>query len=735
MASSCTSSREAGDRRVGVLLPLPLAGVYDYLAPAELDLAPGDFVVVPLGNRQLAGVVWGDARGDVDAARLKTVVARCEAPPMADPMRRFVDWVAAYTMASPGAVLRMAMSIPEALNPATPIQAFTAVDETPEISPEIRMTAARQRVLAIAGEGPPRPATELARAAGVGVGVVRGLADAGALQRATLAAAQPSIPDESRPGPSLSPEQAASADHLRRAVAVREFSVSVLEGVPGSGKTEVYFEAIAEALAAGRQALVLLPEIALTAQWLDRFRHRFGAPPAEWHSDLGRAQRRRTWRAVAEGAVPVVVGARSALFLPFPDLGLVVVDEEHEAAYKQEEGVVYNARDMAVVRARLGDAPAVLVSATPSLESLVNVQGGRYQRLDLPARHGGATLPEVTIIDMRRTPPPSGRWLSEALFEALKETFADGSQAMLYLNRRGYAPLTLCRACGYRLQCPTCTAWLVDHRARGYLQCHHCGYRAGRPKTCPSCEAEDRFAACGPGVERLAEEVEALFPDIRHAIAASDTLTGPRAAEDLVRRIEDHDIDLIIGTQIVAKGYHFPLLTLVGVIDADLGLAGGDLRAAERTFQLLYQVAGRAGRADRPGRVLVQTFMPENRVMEALASGERERFIEAEIAARRDAAMPPFGRLVGLVVSSPDPDAAADGARRLARTAPNDGKVRVLGPAPAPLALLRGRHRHRLLLMAPKEVAVQGLVRPWLSRAALPRQVRVQVDVDPYSFL
>ncbi len=735
MASSRTSSREAGNGCVGVLLPLPLAGVYDYLAPSELGLAPGDFVVVPLGNRQLAGVVWGDARGDVDAARLKTVIARCEAPPMVEPMRRFVDWVAAYTMASPGAVLRMAMSIPEALHPAAPIQAFAAVIGGPEIPPEIRMTAARQRVLAVVGEGPPRPATELARAAGVGVGVVRGLADAGALQRVTLAAAQPMMPDGGRPGPSLSPEQTTSADHLRRAVAAREFSVSVLEGVPGSGKTEVYFEAIAEALAAGRQALVLLPEIALTAQWLDRFRRRFGAPPAEWHSDLGRAQRRRTWRAVAEGAVPVVVGARSALFLPFPDLGLVVVDEEHEAAYKQEDGVVYNARDMAVVRVRLGDAPAALVSATPSLESLVNVQGGRYQGLDLPARHGGAALPEVTVIDMRRTPPPSGRWLSEALIEALQETFADGSQAMLYLNRRGYAPLTLCRACGHRLQCPTCTAWLVDHRARGYLQCHHCGYRARRPETCPSCEAEDRFAACGPGVERLAEEVEALFPDIRHAIAASDTLTGPRAAEDLVRRIEDHDIDLIIGTQIVAKGYHFPLLTLVGVIDADLGLAGGDLRAAERTFQLLYQVAGRAGRADHPGRVLVQTFMPENRVMEALASGERERFIEAEIAARRDAAMPPFGRLVGLVVSSPDPDAAADGARRLARTAPDDGKVRVLGPAPAPLALLRGRHRHRLLLMAPKDVAVQGLVRPWLSRAALPRQVRVQVDVDPYSFL
>ena len=731
MASTRTSSGAAGDRRVGVLLPLPLAGVYDYRVPSGVDLTAGDFVVVPFGNRRLAGVVWGEAIGEIDAARLKDVEARCDAPPMSEPMRRFVDWVAAYTLASPGAVLRMTMSIPEALEPPTPVAAFAAVAEVPDI----RLTAARRRVLAVAGEGPPRPAAELARAAGVGVGVVRGLADAGALERLSLMPSLPAAPDGGRPGPELSLEQAVAAAHLRTAAAARKFAVSVLEGVPGSGKTEVYFEAIAETICAGRQALVLLPEIALTAQWLGRFRERFGALPAEWHSDLGRAQRRRTWRAVAEGSVPVVVGARSALFLPFPDLGVIVVDEEHEAAYKQEDGVVYNARDMAVVRARLADAPAVLVSATPSLESVVNVRNGRYDGLDLPARHGGATLPKVDVVDMRQAAPTSGRWLSDALIDAMTETFADGAQAMLYLNRRGYAPLTLCRACGHRMQCPACSAWLVDHRARGHLQCHHCGHRERLPKECPSCEAAERFAACGPGVERLAEEVEALFPDVRYAIAASDTLTGPRAAEDLVRRIEDHEIDLIIGTQIVAKGYHFPLLTLVGVVDADLGLAGGDLRAAERTFQLLYQVAGRAGRADRPGRVLLQTYMPENQVIEALASGERQRFIEAEIAARFESRMPPFGRLVGLVVSSPDPAAAADGARRLARTAPHDDAVRVLGPAPAPLSLLRGRHRHRLLLMASKEVAVQGLVRAWLGRADLPRPVRVQVDIDPYSFL
>ena len=730
MPSPGASCRDRASQRVGVLLPLPLAGVFDYRVPAGQGLAPGDFVLVPLGRRRVAGVVWGAAVGDVAEDRLKEVYRRLDAPPLPEASRRFVDWVAAYALAPAGAVVRMAMSVPEALEPRS-----TVAYARGTVDAELRMTPARRRVLEVLADGPPRPATELARAAGVGASVVRGLAARGALVRTRLPEAGFAIPDGGRPGPALSPRQAAAAAALRSQVRRRRFAATVLEGVPGAGKTEVYFEAVAEALSRRRQALVLLPEIALTAQWLDRFRVRFGAAPAEWHSDLTRGQRRRTWRAVAEGRARVVVGARSALFLPFPELGLIVVDEEHEAAYKQEDGVVYNARDMAVVRARLGALPVVLVSATPSLESVVNVDAGRYGGLDLPDRHAGAAMPAVSLVDMRRQATSAGRWLSPTLGEALSRTLEGGEQAMLFLNRRGYAPLTLCRACGHRLHCPHCSTWLVEHRAAGRLQCHHCGHRAARPEACPSCGAEGRFAACGPGVERLAEEVEARFPGVAQVTAASDTITGPRAAEDLVHAIESHAVDVIIGTQIVAKGYHFPLLTLVGVVDADLGLAGGDLRAAERTYQLLSQVAGRAGRAARPGRVLIQTYMPENRVMQALASGDRRRFVEAEIAARRGAHMPPFGRLVGIVVSSPDAAAADAAAARLGRTAPRRDGVRVLGPAPAPLALLRGRHRRRLLLQARRDIAVQSLVRPWLEAAALPPGVRVQVDVDPYSFL
>ena len=726
--------RHLPGQRVGVLLPLPLGGTYDYRVPDDTALADGDFVTVPLGARKATGVVWGKGQGSVPEAKMKDVFARLDCPSMPEVCRRFIDWVARYTLSAPGAVLKMAMSVPDALNPPKPVSAY-ALNPKAE---GFRMTKARERVLKVLAEGPPRPVTELALEAGTGPGVVRGLADAGAIipvqlpDRATVLEAGP---DWQKPGPDLSPDQARAAEKLQEGTERGGFGVVLLEGVPGSGKTEVYFQAVAEALKHGGQVLVLLPEIALSAQWLTRFKERFGAPPGVWHSDLTAAQRRVTWRAVAEGRTRVVVGARSALFLPFPDLALIVADEEHDPSFKQEDGVIYNARDMAVVRAQLGGFPIVLASATPSLETVLNARDGRYQTLLLPDRHAGASLPEIDVIDMRKEETPSQCWLSPRLRESLVETFAGGEQAMLFLNRRGYAPLTLCQTCGHRMQCPRCIAWLVEHRLGGRLLCHHCGYTAVPPARCPECETEESFAACGPGVERLAEEVETVFPGIRYRIAASDTVTSPRAAADLVRRIEDHDIDLVIGTQIITKGYHFPLLTLVGAVDADLGLTGGDLRAAERTYQLLYQLAGRAGRAERPGRVLLQTYMPEHPVMQALIAGDRETFLEAEAESRRQTGMPPFGRLAALIVSGLDEAAVDRTARDLGRAGPTGDGVTVLGPAPAPFALLRGRHRRRLLLKTAKETNLQAVLRDWLGRVKVARKVRVETDVDPYSFL
>ena len=713
-----------------MLLPLPLAGAYDYTVGPDQRLSAGDFVRVPLGARQVCGVVWGEGRGGLPPEKRRLVSQSLDLPPLPQASRKLVDWVAAYTVSPPGAVLKMVMSVPAALEASPPPPtAFVAGD----LPADLKMTDARRRVMAAAWQ--PLPAAELARQAGVGVSVIKGLADAGALLRVALPRLPTLVPpDWKRGGLPLSDDQAAAAACLRRKLD-GDFSVTLLEGVTGSGKTEVYFEAVAEALERGRQVLVLLPEIALSAQWLGRFERRFGTAPLEWHSELGLAARRESWRAVADGRAKVVVGARSALFLPYPDLGLIVVDEEHDSSFKQEEGVIYHARDMAVVRARLGELPIILASATPSLETRTNVETARYERVHLPLRHGGADLPDLAVIDMRRHAPPRQSWLSPPLVAAVEETLAAGEQAMLFLNRRGYAPLTLCRGCGFRLQCPHCSAWLVEHRQAGRLQCHHCGYLSPRPSVCPQCQAEESFVACGPGVERLAEEVVARFPDARTRIMASDTVSGPKAAGELIASMERREIDLLIGTQVVAKGHHFPLLTLVGVIDADLGLAGGDLRAAERTFQLLSQVAGRAGRAAHKGRVLLQTYQPEDKVMRALVSGDADQFYRAESEDRRVACMPPFGKLVALIVSGPDPEPVDRVAALLARLAPRDPAIEVLGPAPAPLALLRGRHRRRLLLKAPRTAKVQLVVRQWLERLPPVNGVRIQIDIDPYSFV
>ena len=734
MAGTEASSQKSAPRRVAVLLPYPL-GPYDYSVPADMDLVAGDYVRVPLGPREILGVVWGEGSGDVAAAKMKPVAGRFDAPPMPEAHRRFIDWVAGYTLSPPGTVMRMSLTAPKALEPPRATIAFGRG----VVPPDMNMTPARRRVLEVLEERGFGTAAELAEAAGCGVPVVRGLADAGAIETVMLPPRYPaSVFEQLNDGPALSRDQALATDRLKAKLG-QGYSATLLDGVTGAGKTEVYFEAIAANIAAGRQSLVLLPEIALSAQLIDRFAKRFGTVPALWHSDVGPAGRRMTWRGVAEGKTKVVVGARSALFLPYPDLGLIVVDEEHEAAFKQEDGIIYHARDMAVARAHLDKFPVILVSATPSLESVVNAEAGRYERLFLPARHAGAALPKIGLIDMRRDRPPPRRFLSPVLTQAVTDTLAVGEQALLFLNRRGYAPLTLCRTCGHRMQCPNCTAWLVEHRFQGLLRCHHCDHAEPIPSNCPQCDNAGSFAACGPGIERISDEVNELFPDARVSLLASDMFQGfgsrGMALQEAIRQVRDHEVDIVVGTQIIAKGHHFPMLTLVGVVDADLGLTGGDLRASERTYQLLHQVAGRAGRAERPGRVLLQTYMPEHRVMQALADDQRDAFLGVEAEERRAAAMPPFARLAALIVSGPDMAEVGHVARNLAQAAPRGDGMVVLGPAPAPLAMLRGLHRERLLLKTRRDVPVQQLLADWLGRVGVPGNVRVQVDIDPYSFL
>jgi primosomal protein N' (replication factor Y) len=720
------------ERTVDVLVPVAVDSPYSYRIPANLALSPGDLVAVPFGNRRVIGAVWPSQQEVSAQTKLKPVSAKLDFPRLPQELMRLVDWVADYTLAARGMVLRMALRFDPELGEARARVGVRLVGEPPP-----RMTAARGRVIALLSDGLVRPKAEAAKEAGVSASVVDGLIDEGTLSAVELAPepiAPPPNVDFARP--ELSDAQANAAEILRAAVRAHDFSVNLLDGVTGSGKTEVYFEAVAEAMKAGKQALILLPEIALTARFLDRFAARFGTRPAEWHSQISPRRRARIWEGVASGEIAVVAGARSALFLPFRDLGVIVVDEEHDPAYKQEDGVHYHARDMAVVRGQLAKVPVVLASATPSLETEVNARRGRYRRLELPERFGGSQIPPLTTIDLRKEGPPRGRWIAPRLEAAIGETLARGEQVLLFLNRRGYAPLTLCRACGHRMRCPNCDAWLVEHRHRKRLACHHCGFETLLPPACPKCGTADSFVALGPGVERVEEEVRGLFPQARTLVLSSDLAGGVERLQAELESIAKRETDIVIGTQLVAKGHHFPGLALVGVVDSDFGLSQGDPRAAERTFQLLHQVVGRAGREAAAGKGLLQTYQPEHPVMAALIAGDRKAFYDCEIAAREEAGLPPFGRLASLIVSAADTPAAEAHARKLAATAPHEEGVRVLGPAEAPLGLIRGRHRWRLLAKSPRNFDLSGYLRDWLAQAPKPKgSVRVTVDIDPQSFL
>ena len=719
--------------RVRLLVFNPVLSVLDYRLPDGMATEIGSLVIAPLGPRQVLGIVWEKERlpGDeVPVAKLRPILEVLPVRPLSAPLRRLIEWTADYYVAPMNAVARMALGSMAALRGGGTTTEYRLSGHEPK-----RLTP--QRLAAIdALHGEQASIRELAELASVSDGVLRGLVSAGVLEPVTVdldrayprARADHAVPE-------LSGDQQAAADIFVAAVKAQAFAPFLLDGVTGSGKTECYFEAVAEAIRMERQVLVLLPEIALTQNFLRRFEARFGVPPVLWHSSLKVSERRRAWRAIVAGEAQVVVGARSALFMPFAKLGLIVVDEAHEVSFKQDDGVRYNARDVAVIRARFEAVPVILASATPALESLQLAEAGVYTKVDLPARFGGAQLPAVSIVDLRSEVPERGRWLAPRLVTKLRARLERGEQSLLFLNRRGYAPLTLCRHCGYRFKCPNCSAWLVEHRLSHRLACHHCGHQVPVPEACPECLTPDCLVACGPGVERIADEVAELLPEARVAVVTSDTLNSPEKISAFVQAAEEKLIDVIVGTQLVTKGYHFPDLTLVGVVDADLGLEGGDLRAAERTYQQVAQVGGRAGRGDKPGEVLIQTRHPEAAVIAALAAGDRDAFYAAEAEGRREAGAPPFGRWAAIIVSSEDDAEAREAAKAVGAMRPDLPDVLVLGPAPAPLSLLRGRYRYRLLINARRSVQLQQIIRVWLGELSFPQGVRVGVDIDPYSFV
>ena len=721
---------------VAVLVPRPLATPLDYFAPAE-GVGIGQLVEVQLGNRYEIGLVWGSGQSRINPSKIKQISKILDAAPVSRCMRAFIEQAAAYTLTPLPLMFRLVSRAPGIRDPRPQVNMISMTGRMPE-----NLTPARKKVVEyfIGNNHQPVPKSKLRQRAGVSSSVINGLIKAGTLTSELVLVDQtyPAF-DPSRKGFELTAEQDAAAEELRQGVRSKEFSTTLLKGVTGSGKTEVYLEAVAEALRAGRQILVLVPEIALTTEFISRVSERFGSKPGEWHSEIGTGERRRLWRATGDGTVQLVVGARSALFLPFKDLGLIVVDEEHDPSYKQEDTIRYNARDMAVLRASLCNAHVILASATPSLESWKNAQSGKYNRVNLPVRAGALEMPEIIIIDLKNAQLGKGKWIAPALAHAVHETLAQNRQAMLFLNRRGYAPLTVCRACGLQLGCNECDSRLVEHRFSNRLMCHQCGYSMPVPTVCPGCGEAEQLSAIGPGVERLGQEATELFPNARIEILSSDYSGSLTEFRHRLESVRQGNTDIIVGTQIIAKGHNFPHLGLVGAVDADLGLHGTDLRAAERTFQLMTQVAGRAGRTEHAQRgvAFLQTWQPEHPVIAAIVSGNDEEFWEAEAAERRVAGAPPYGRFAAIILTGPK----APDIERLGRKMVTEAHellqigAQIYGPAPAPVARVRGSYRYRLLVKAERRAPLQRALRVWQDQFEIPSNIHLTIDIDPQSFM
>lgn len=720
---------------IGVLLPLPFNEPFDYKIEGEAVL--GELVRVPFGREVHVGVVWKKGKSsNLDESKIKPIMERINFPSLSAELRKFIEFVSGYNMAFAGQVLKMVLSVRQVFDDPKMTVLYELSGKT-LAEAKLKNSDARWRVMDFL-KFAPFNRQDIAAGAGVGQSVIKAMIDAGVLRPVLIEDKKEfEKPNAAYKKVNLTDEQKEAAVQLVGEIG-NGFNVTLLDGVTGSGKTEVYFEAVARALELGQQVLILVPEIGLTSQWLGRFERRFGVKPAKWHSALGNRERIDTWKAVIEGRAKVLVGARSALFLPYQNLGLIVVDESHDQSFKQEDAVNYQGRDMAIVRAKYEQIPIILSTATPDLETVVNVEEGKYDIVELKSRFAAAVLPEIKIIDLKQDKPVRGSWgvswLAPTLANALKENLERQEQSMLFLNRRGYAPLVICRDCGHRIQCPNCTAWLTEHRRVGNLVCHHCGYVTPIPKECPECHSETGLTACGPGVERVAEEVKFRFPTARVKILSSDITTNFAEVSQVIHEMEEGNVDILIGTQILAKGHHFPSLTLVGIVDADLGLMGSDLRASERTFQLLSQVAGRAGRGEKKGTVYLQTLYPENAVLQALVENNREKFLALEKKTRRLLKMPPFGKLAAVIVSGPNQEETEKTALWLGQTAPNNEFVSTLGPAPAPIFMLRNKFRYRLLLKTAKNIRIQDVLRDWLKRIKIPGRVRVEVDIDPYSF-
>ena len=730
-----------------ILVPIPALGdncTFDYFYNNLEELFIGQIVKVPFGAKKIIWGIISDKREEETDRPLKSIIEVSNNNPFSGNFIAFINWVSEWTMANQGSILKLVFSVPNQFEKKNiKFGWITASDigkrTIKEVHPNLKITKNRSKILNLINKLQPISSKDLISRSGVSKTSILALEKEKVIFRKEIVQKgyenSFKLPWYKANMIDLNPKQKTASEYLINLIAQKKFNAVLLDGVTGSGKTEVYFQAILETLKLNKQVLVLLPEIYLSIEWSKRFKDNFGLFPLLWHSSLSNKERMKTWHEVNNGKINTIIGARSALFLPYKNLGLIIIDEEHDHAYKQEDGVLYNARDMALLRAKIEKIPIILSTATPSLETWTNVKKNKFSYIKLPERVGLAKMPEVNIIDMRKVETKHNNWISTILGNKISENLNNKELSLLFLNRRGYAPLKLCGSCGHRLGCKNCQSWLVEHRKKGLLLCHQCGFSKKFDNSCNNCGDKDCLISCGPGVERLDEEVKSKFPSIKSTIISSDTIKSPKIMKAIFDKIDNRKIDLIIGTQIISKGHNFKNLTLIGIIDADMSLSGGDLRASEKAFQVLHQVSGRAGRESKKGTVIIQTHDPENQVIDALKKNSRDYFLKIESENRENANLPPFGKLVSLILSSRDERKLIEFAHSLKMNAPQYEKITILGPAPAPISLLRGNHRYRFLIKSHKNINIQKVIKNWIKKLKKPASIRLVIDIEPYSFL
>ncbi len=714
-----------------IYLPLKLQKAYTYGFYDNQNIQIGDIVLVSLGNKNMYGIVSEIVDTiDFDASKLKFIIEKVQdIPSLSENLLLFLQKLSNYYVCNFGNVLKLAINVAGF--------DFNKVEHLVGLNPlfnkKITINKGRANIIEALANKDYLEKKYLANIAGVSIGVINTLIKENFLELKTQSLYSNFQQNLYYQPLELSCDQQKISQDILNFYQDKKFAfcVSLLQGVPGAGKTEVYFEVLTQVLKQNKQVLIMLPEIALSTQIMQRFEERFNVKPYVWHSGITKQVKKDAWVNAGTGNLKVIIGARSSLFLPFKNLGLIIVDEEHDSSYKQEEGVIYNARDMAVMRAKLHNIPIMLASATPSLESLHNAQKNKYQLFKLQGRFNKHQMPQFKVVDMREEALAKGHYVSKVFEKQIQENLNAKEQSLIFINKRGYCNTSLCKSCGEKVLCVNCDIPLVEHRQKNSLLCHYCGYSIAITKVCSSCEGE--VISFGFGIEKIFEEVQDKFKDAKIALLSSDTLTTHNKAVEMLEDINNNKYDILIGTQIISKGYHFPNLTFVGILDGDY-MYNLDLKSSEKSWQLLYQVSGRSGRGEKAGKVAIQTYNPNSSLIESLVSQNYENFIQNELNNRQNLNFPPFGKLAGVIVSSKNKVDLENYCKYLQQISPHSSnQYSILGPIDAPIAFLRGFYRKRFLVKTNINVNIQKLLKHWIDNNNL-YNIKLQIDVDPINF-